>query len=170
MIADYLIPSPLGEIALREEDGYLTGVFFVGQKYFPPLAFAQPGSSVPDVIRDARNQLMAFFAGERRVFTVPVRLRGTAFQRRVWRELALIPYGTVLSYGALAKRMGLGSGHARAVGSANGRNPVSIIVPCHRVLGDSGELTGYAGGLERKQALLLLENALAVSGQDDLFN
>ncbi|WP_297832634.1 methylated-DNA--[protein]-cysteine S-methyltransferase [Pseudomonas sp.] len=159
MIQGYLALSPLGDIALRAEDDALTGVFFVGQKYYPELVFAAAHErSVPRVVSQAREQLAEFFSGERRVFDLPLRLRGTPFQRLVWQQLLLIPYGEIVSYGAMAKNMGLSSGHSRAVGTANGRNPVSIIVPCHRVIGSSGDLTGYAGGVDRKQALLSLEN------------
>ncbi|MEB0090368.1 methylated-DNA--[protein]-cysteine S-methyltransferase [Pseudomonas sp. CCI1.2] len=154
----YLAASPLGDIALRVEDDALTGVFFVGQKYYPDLMFLPDEPSVPRVVILAREQLAEFFSGERRVFTLPLLMRGTPFQRLVWQQLSLIPYGEIVSYGTLAKNMGLGSGHSRAVGTANGRNPISIIVPCHRVIGGSGGLTGYAGGVDRKQALLSLEN------------
>jgi methylated-DNA-[protein]-cysteine S-methyltransferase len=158
MIPGYLVASPLGDIALRAEDDALTGVFFVGQKYYPELALITDERHVPRVIRLAQEQLIEFFAGQRRTFDVPLRFRGTPFQEQVWQELARIPYGELLSYGAMAKKMGLSAGHSRAVGTANGKNPISIIVPCHRVIGASGDLTGYAGGVERKRALLALEN------------
>lgn len=158
MIPGYLVASPLGDIALRAEDDALTGVYFVGQKYYPELALVTDERNVPRVIGLAQEQLAEFFAGERREFELPLRFRGTPFQEQVWRELARIPYGELLSYGAMAKKMGLSAGHSRAVGTANGKNPISIIVPCHRVIGASGDLTGYAGGVERKRALLALEN------------
>jgi methylated-DNA-[protein]-cysteine S-methyltransferase len=159
MSQGYLASSPLGDIALRAEDGALTGVFFVGQKYYPDLLLTDAHeSSVPRVVSQAREQLAEFFSGERKAFDLPLQLRGTPFQRLVWQQLLLIPYGEIVSYGAMAKNMGLSSGHSRAVGTANGKNPVSIIIPCHRVIGSSGDLTGYAGGVERKQALLSLEN------------
>lgn len=158
MIPGYLVSSPLGDIALRAEDDALTGVYFVGQKYYPELALVTDERSVPRVICLAQEQLIEFFAGQRRVFDVPLRFRGTPFQEQVWQELARIPYGELLSYGGMAKKMGLSAGHSRAVGTANGKNPISIIVPCHRVIGASGDLTGYAGGVERKRALLALEN------------
>jgi methylated-DNA-[protein]-cysteine S-methyltransferase len=153
----FLAPSPLGDIALRVEDDALTGVYFTGQKYFPTLAMDTGRQAVPAVVVRAREQLAEFFAGERRRFDLSLLMHGTVFQRRVWQALQDIPYGLVVSYGDIAKEIGLGSGHARAVGGANGRNPISIIVPCHRVIGGSGALTGYAGGIERKQALLALE-------------
>jgi methylated-DNA-[protein]-cysteine S-methyltransferase len=163
MIHGYLISSPLGDIALRAEDEALTGVFFVGQKYYPALTLMPDDHSVPRVIRQAEEQLAEFFSGERRVFDLPLRPRGTPFQEQVWRELARIPYGEVVSYGAMARNMGLSPGHSRAVGMANGRNPICIILPCHRVIGSGGDLTGYAGGMERKRALLKLENAMGIS-------
>ena len=155
----YLITSPLGDIALRAEGNALTGLFFVGQKFFPTLALEPLERGAPSVAVQAREQLAAYFAGTLQAFDLPLRLPGTAFQLRVWRALSAIPYGTVTSYGAIAARLGLGPNHARAVGSAVGRNPVSIVVPCHRVLAGGGGLAGYAGGLDRKQALLALERS-----------
>lgn len=156
-----LMPSPLGEILLRAQDDALTGVFFVGQKYFPMHDTVQVDGAHEraslKVLHEAAQQLAEYFSGERQRFTVRVQLAGTAFQRRVWGGLVEIPYGEIESYGRLAQRLGLNAGSARAVGAANGRNPVSIIVPCHRVIAGNGELTGYAGGLARKEALLGLE-------------
>ncbi len=152
-----LMSSPLGDILLRAEDDALTGLFFVGQKYFPAHDVAPACGALPRVLAHAQEQLDEYFAGERRDFTVPVRLAGTAFQRSVWDALTKIPYGHIESYGRLAQRLGLAAGSARAVGAANGRNPVSIVVPCHRVISSAGDLTGYAGGLARKEALLALE-------------
>lgn len=157
MTPGHLITTPLGDVVLRAENDFLTGVFFIGQKYFPSISIAPPPHPVPAPIRQAQKELEEFFSGERQRFTVPFRLSGTPFQQRVWRELSVIPYGTVVSYGTIAVRMGLNGDHARAVGSAIGRNPVSMIVPCHRVVSGDGLLTGYAGGIDRKQALLMLE-------------
>ena len=159
MIPGYLLSSPLGDIALRVEDDTLTGVYFIGQKHYPGLVMMPDDQHVPRVVRMAQEQLTEFFRGERRVFDVPLRMRGTPFQEQVWAELARIPYGEMISYGAMARKMGLSPGHSRAVGTANGKNPISIIVPCHRVNGAGGDLTGYAGGVDRKRALLALENA-----------
>ena len=158
----YRIESPLGNIVVCAEHDALTGVFFTGQKHFPALSIADASgaeaSQEPYVISQAREELDAFFAGELRVFTVPYQaIAGTPFQRQVWQELARIPYGERVSYGDIARRLNLPVGAARAIGSANGRNPISIIVPCHRVIASSGALTGYAGGLDRKDALLRLE-------------
>ena len=107
-----------------------------------------------------RGQLEEYFAGERTLFDVALEMEGTPFQRRVWRELEAIPYGETISYGELARRVGQPSA-ARAVGLANGRNPVAVIVPCHRVIGADGSLTGYGGGMERKRILLGLESGAA---------
>jgi methylated-DNA-[protein]-cysteine S-methyltransferase len=109
------------------------------------------------VIEDARKQVDEYFAGERRAFSVKLRLEGTAFQQRVWSALREIAFGDAWTYGDLARHLGLPAAASRAVGGANGRNPVAIIVPCHRVIGGDGTLTGYAGGIERKQHLLTLE-------------
>ena len=110
----------------------------------------------PSALADVRSELGEYFAGERTRFDVPLVLRGSPFQVRVWRALQEIPYGRTASYGELARRVGRPSG-ARAVGLANGRNPIAVIVPCHRVIGADGSLTGYGGGLERKRRLLELE-------------
>ncbi|HJT20674.1 MAG TPA: methylated-DNA--[protein]-cysteine S-methyltransferase [Nitrospira sp.] len=110
------------------------------------------------VLREAERQLAEYFNGERRTFDLPLHPRGTAFQQRVWRQLQRIPYGRTQSYGHLASAIGRGSA-SRAVGMANSRNPLSIVVPCHRVIGASGHLTGFAGGIEIKLKLLKLENA-----------
>ena len=155
-----LIPGPLGEIMLRAEDDALTGVFFVGQKYFPcadASAHCCPIADAPRVLRETQQQLDEYFAGEREHFTLRLRPAGTAFQRSVWDQLVKIPFGEIDSYGRIAQRLGLAAGSARAVGAANGRNPISIVVPCHRVVSSAGDLTGYAGGLHRKEALLALE-------------
>lgn len=160
----YLIASPLGGIMLRVEDNALTGVFFAGQKYFPELPCltvpaAARTAALPAVVHQAREQLDEFFAGQRRRFDLPLRMHGSAFQRRVWQALQEIPYGSIVAYGDIAREIGLDKDHARAVGAANGRNPISVVVPCHRVVGASGALTGYAGGIGRKQALLALEKS-----------
>jgi methylated-DNA-[protein]-cysteine S-methyltransferase len=114
------------------------------------------------VLVQAARELAEYFAGDRRDFDVPVGPPGTPFQQAVWAELRRVPYGTTTTYGALAARLG-SPGAVRAVGSANGRNPVAVLVPCHRVVGSDGNLRGYAGGVERKRALLDLER----SGPED---
>lgn len=118
--------------------------------------------------REAMAQLEAYFAGRLRVFDLPLAPRGTTFQQQVWRALRAIPYGTTLSYGDLARRIGKPSA-VRAVGAANGRNPIAIVIPCHRVIGADGSLTGFGGGLPIKRALLVLEGSLPHAPQMGLF-
>lgn len=151
--------SPLGTMLLAATDDGLAGVWFEGQKHGPDSRGWREDASHP-VLRAAIGQLQAYFAGERSGFDLPLDLRaGTPFQQSVWDALRAIPPGGTTSYGELARRLGRPQA-ARAIGAAVGRNPVSIVVPCHRVLGTGGALTGYAGGLERKTALLRLEGAL----------
>ena len=154
-VCDY--ESPLGKMLLAADDGGLTGAWFYGQRYFARgLAGAEKDTETetPALVA-ARLWLDAYFAGGRPgVADVPLTPRGTAFQRRVWDALLAIPYGETRTYGELSAELG---SSPRAVGAAVGKNPISVIVPCHRILGAGGSLTGYAGGLERKQALLELE-------------
>jgi methylated-DNA-[protein]-cysteine S-methyltransferase len=147
------IDSPIGPLALAGRGQLLTNLRMVNQTYEPNRT-----NWVPDdrAFPDAVQQLEAYFAGERTDFDLELSLAGSEFQRRVWQALLTIPYGETRSYGEIAEQIGA-SGAARAVGLANGRNPIAIIVPCHRVIGASGSLTGYGGGLERKQSLLELE-------------
>jgi methylated-DNA-[protein]-cysteine S-methyltransferase len=150
------LDSPIGVLTLAASDGYLTGVYMDGQRHAPdplPEPFRHDAG-----FADIADQLEAYFAGDLLAFDIPIRLEGTEFQRRVWSHLREIPYGETISYGELARRMG-SPGAARACGLANGRNPVSVIVPCHRVIGADGRLTGYGGGLERKAWLLDHESA-----------
>jgi len=153
MIHYRTIDSPIGPLALAGRGKVLTNLRMVDQTYEPDRT-----NWVPDdrAFPDAVEQLEAYFAGERTDFDLELSLTGTEFQRRVWQALLTIPYGETRSYGEIAEQIGA-SGAARAVGLANGRNPIAIIVPCHRVIGASGSLTGYGGGLERKQSLLELE-------------
>ena len=151
--------SPLGTMLLAATDQGLAGVWFVGQRHGPDSSGWREDPQHP-VLREAVAQLAAYFAGERTAFDLPLDLQaGTAFQRSVWQELIAIPRGGTTSYAELGRRLGRPQA-ARAVGAAVGRNPISIVVPCHRVLGTGGALTGYAGGLERKTALLRLEGVL----------
>jgi len=124
-----------------------------------PLAFMQEETPAParQVFQQARTEIIEYFQGKRRSFEMPLRPQGTAFQKKVWDALLKIPYGELVSYGDVARSAGLSAGHGRAVGAAVGRNPLSIIIPCHRVVSGSGLLTGYSGGLDRKLALLQLE-------------
>ncbi|ULX52501.1 cysteine methyltransferase [Cupriavidus taiwanensis] len=160
------IDSPLGTVLLRARDGHLTGLFFAGQKYHP--AGVADSRDVPaadaTVLERAAAELAEYFDGRRDTFTVPLRFGGSPFQQRVWQALLEIPCGATASYGELARTLGLPPTHARAVGGAVGRNPLSVIVPCHRVLGSAGALTGYAGGIERKRALLRREGIATTTG------
>jgi methylated-DNA-[protein]-cysteine S-methyltransferase len=149
--AHTLVDSPLGALTLVESDGALTGLYMDAQRHLP--AVAQHGNRDDAILPAVREQLAAYWAGNLQEFTVPVRLTGTPFRRAVWQALLAIPYGQTWSYGKLAAHLGQ-PGASRAVGLANGRNPVSIVVPCHRVVGSSGRLTGYGGGLDRKHWLL----------------
>jgi methylated-DNA-[protein]-cysteine S-methyltransferase len=151
-----VIESPLGDVLVAATERGVAGVYFAGQKYFPAGAAAWQDAPERPVLKQARAELQEYFAGTRTTFTVPLDPRGTPFQMRVWKMLQDIPYGGTMSYGAIGARLGGGS-VARAVGAAVGRNPISVIVPCHRVVGANGALTGYAGGLDRKRALLALE-------------
>lgn len=151
--------SPMGTMLLAASDRGLAGVWFVGQRHGPDSSGWRADPEHP-VLRQAIAQLAAYFAGERVDFDLPLDLQaGTPFQQSVWDALRSIPRGGTTSYAELARRLGRPQA-ARAIGAAVGRNPVSIVVPCHRVLGTGGALTGYAGGLERKTALLQLEGAL----------
>lgn len=157
--AQTTIATPLGKLLLVRTAKGLAGVWFEGQKHCPePLAAVHRPDD--ELLRRAAAQLHQYFAGKRDVFDLPLDLHGTAFQRAVWQQLLAIPASGTTSYGAIAKALGSASA-VRAVGGAVGRNPVSVIVPCHRVVGADGSLTGYAGGIGRKRALLDLEHALA---------
>ncbi len=151
--------SPLGRILLVSDGSLLTGAYFSGQKYEPVPGHGWRPESDFRIFQDASFQLHEYFAGRRRQFDIPLNLRGTPFQMKVWNALLDIPLGATVSYGELAGRIKRKDA-VRAVGAAVGRNPVSVIVPCHRVIGSGGSLTGYAGGLERKRALLDLEKAI----------
>lgn len=152
--------SPLGPITLAASPMGLCGLWFDGQKHMPDTGTWPTAPAHHPVLPQAQDQLEAYFAGDTAAWTVPLDLRGgTAFQQAVWRALLAIPRGQTTSYGALSQRIGHPTA-VRALGAAVGRNPVSIVVPCHRVLGKDGSLTGYAGGLERKAALLQLEGAI----------
>lgn len=149
--------SPLGPMTLAASSQGLCGAWFDGQKHQPdPQAW--PQDAAHPVLLQAQAQLAEYFAGQRRVFELPLDLgAGTEFQQTVWRGLLEIAPGTTTAYGELARRIGAPLA-VRALGAAVGRNPISIIVPCHRVVGAGGALTGYAGGLDRKAALLRLEH------------
>lgn len=160
------LDSPIGEIFLLGDGTCLTGLFLPRHKGRPELHDSWKRSDASFV--EARQQLSEYFDGQRQQFDLPMKLDGTPHQLRVWQELTRIPFGTTISYGELARRTGNPSA-SRAVGNANGRNPISIIVPCHRVIGSSGKLTGYGGGLHNKEWLLEWERRTSSPVQDDLF-
>ncbi len=156
------LASPIGELLITASDSGLTGVWFPGNEQVAaprPVDGRRPGSAV---LARACEQLGQYFAGTRTTFDIPLDPPGTPFQRRVWDALRTIPYGTTLSYSELARRLG-DVRATRAVGAANGKNPIPIIVPCHRVIGANGALTGFGGGLDRKRWLLEHEGALTTT-------
>lgn len=153
MIQYRTINSPIGLLTLAGQGQALTNLRMVDQTYEPSRTGWSPN---PHAFNDAVDQLNAYFAGELTTFELELDLRGPAFQRRVWQALLTIPFGETRSYGEIAEQIGA-PGAARAVGLANGHNPIAIVVPCHRVIGASGSLTGYGGGLDRKRSLLALE-------------
>jgi len=160
-----VVESPAGPMLLESDGAVILRMTFVRDIAEPP---GDNGESVP-VLVEARRQLEEYFAGERHEFDLPLAGAGTDFQRRVWAELGKIPFGETVSYGDIARRLGMTPGAARAVGLANGANPIAIAVPCHRVIGANGKLVGYAGGLERKQYLLGLESTGTDRDQKSLF-
>jgi methylated-DNA-[protein]-cysteine S-methyltransferase len=151
------MPSPIGGLRLLADGELLVGIWF---EHGRDAARAAPGlvEQTSKVLERARAQLDEYFAGQRQEFDLPLDPRGTKFQRRVWQRLGAIPYGETTTYGALARDLG-DAGASRAVGLANGSNPIPIVIPCHRVIGADGSLTGFGGGLPIKQALLELERA-----------
>ncbi|MER7516706.1 methylated-DNA--[protein]-cysteine S-methyltransferase [Streptomyces sp. NPDC126499] len=153
-----IVDSPYDALTLVAVDGVLSRIHMTDQRHRPPEETF--GERDPRPFTEAVRQLDAYFAGELTVFDLPLKLIGTPFQLRVWELLRLIPYGETRTYGELAEALG-SPGASRAVGLANGRNPVSIVVPCHRVIGTSGSLTGYGGGLDRKKRLLAFESGAA---------
>jgi methylated-DNA-[protein]-cysteine S-methyltransferase len=164
--------SPVGELRLVAASGALVGIDFLGRlpteggESVSVARHAARAGALPmeercdtdPLLREATRQLTAYFAGVLREFDLPLAPAGTAFQRSVWEQLRRIGYGETASYGEVARRLGLTGHGARAVGLANGRNPIPVVVPCHRVVGASGSLTGYGGGIARKQQLLDLES------------
>jgi len=151
--------SPLGELLLAAGGEALTGLWFEGQNYYArTLDEAHTEKDLP-VFAETARWLDLYFSGREPDFTPPLSPAGTPFQREVWALLRKIPYGATTTYGALARELGRPVSSARAVGAAIGQNPISLLIPCHRVLGAGGALTGYAGGLERKRRLLALERA-----------
>ena len=154
--------SPVGQLRIVEHDGAITAIEF---EPFVSVPTGRPMGERDDdhpLLKQAVEQLRAYFARELKEFDLPLAPAGSAFQQRVWQQLLTIGYGETASYGEIARRLGMTNAASRAVGLANGRNPIPIVIPCHRVVGANGTLTGYAGGLERKQILLQVE-------QDALF-
>ena len=162
-----VIESPIGPLLVAGDEAGLRHIFFPrGGKALPPEdGWVRDGRP----FRELARQLAEYFAGRRRTFELTLAPEGTAFQRATWRALTEIPYGTTLSYGELARRVGR-PGASRAVGAANGANPLPIVVPCHRVIGADGSLTGFGGGLPAKRALLALEGVDCSGGQVRLFD
>jgi methylated-DNA-[protein]-cysteine S-methyltransferase len=157
-----IVPSPVGELRLEGDGACLSGLFLAGQRYEPPLT--------PDQQRDdtrfaaMAEQLAAYFAGRLTSFELPLAPRGTPFQQQVWQALTRIPYGQTTTDGTIPHQLGRPAA-SRAVGAAVGQNPISIVIPCHRVVGSQGSLTGYAGGLDRKRWLLEHERQHATEGR-----
>jgi methylated-DNA-[protein]-cysteine S-methyltransferase len=165
MIHYRTVDSPIGPLALAGRGRVLTNLRMLNQTYEPNRSdWVHDDGAFPDAV----DQLEAYFAGERTEFDLELKLIGSEFQRRVWQALLTIPYGETRSYGEIAEQIGA-AGAARAVGLANGHNPIAIIVPCHRVIGANGSLTGYGGGLDRKRSLLDMEKGVK-SGSLTLFD
>lgn len=160
------LDSPLGAVTLASDGTHLVGLWFDGQTYFSRGLAKEHEEKFLPIFAETERWLAMYFSGKRPDFTPPICLRGTAFQKEVWDILRAIPYGQTMTYGEIAaqiaKKKGIEKMSAQAVGGAVGHNPITLIVPCHRVVGANGNLTGYAGGLERKRWLLELEQ-LAVS-------
>ncbi len=167
------MPSPVGELTIAATERGLAAVYFERHKHGPTSAERDAWrrddgrNPASRILARAREQLTAYFAGQCTAFDLPLSPTGTPFQHRVWAELRSIPFGGLSSYGELARRLG-SPGAARAVGAANGRNPISIVVPCHRVVGANGSLTGFGGGIERKRWLLEHEARVAGTRQEGI--
>ncbi|MEM1278787.1 MAG: methylated-DNA--[protein]-cysteine S-methyltransferase [Cyanobacteria bacterium P01_H01_bin.152] len=157
--------SSLCTLLLTSDGRSLTGLYLDGQKYFPTQVQTWTAAPQIEPLPQVREQLGEYFAGQRQTFDLPLNPSGTNFQQRVWQCLQQIPFGTTCSYGTLAQMIGNPSA-SRAVGAANGRNPISIIVPCHRVVAANRQLTGYAGGLDRKRWLLQHEQSHTTDRQN----
>jgi methylated-DNA-[protein]-cysteine S-methyltransferase len=155
--AHVTVPSPVGPLTIVAQDGRIAGLYMDAQRHAPgPEAYGIAGVPAEEPFAAAAAQLAAYFGGRLTEFDLPLGPAGTDFQRRVWDGLRAIPYGQTVSYGELARRLGQPAA-SRAVGLANGRNPIAIVVPCHRVVGADGSMTGYGGGVDRKRFLLALE-------------
>lgn len=149
--------SPLGSVLLAADQNGLTGLWFVGQKYFPSFSDGNFFENETPVLTEAKHWLSLYFSGKEPDFLPSLHPQGSSFRQAVWNVLLTIPRGQTMTYGEIARRLNVRS--AQAVGGAVGHNPISILIPCHRVVGSDGSLTGYAGGLARKEWLLHLEGA-----------
>jgi methylated-DNA-[protein]-cysteine S-methyltransferase len=159
-----VVPSPVGPLTIVARDGMITGLYMQAQRHGPdPATLSLPADADDEPFATAVSQLAAYFNGTLTEFDLPLAPEGTPFQRKVWDGLRAIPYGQTVSYGELARSIGSPAA-SRAVGLANGRNPIAIVVPCHRVIGSDGSLTGYGGGLDRKQFLLSFERGASPAG------
>ena len=150
------VSTSLGTMVLASDGDALTGAWFDGQRHQPPVEASWQQRRGLALLRQAETELAEYFAAERTAFSLPLAPAGTPFQREIWRAIAAVAYGQTIAYRELAARIGRPA-CIRAAGAATGRNPLSIIVPCHRIVGADGALTGYAGGIERKRRLLALE-------------
>ena len=174
-MADFIhhYESPLGSITIAADGAALTGLWFDGQRHFGGTLSADPQETFLTVFAEADHWLDRYFSREIPDFTPPLNLRGTPFRRLVWQQLLRIPYGRAITYGQLADSLSVQTGRrvsARAVGGAVGHNPISLIIPCHRVIGADGSLTGYAGGTDRKAALLRMESGITNTFQENSNN
>lgn len=160
MISYSYYESPIGRLLLVASSEGVRGIHFFEEKYYPSIEDSWSADAEHPMLQAAQDQLTEYFASQRRVFELPLDPVGTEFQKKVWQALRTIPFGETRSYIDIARQLGDPKA-TRAVGAANGRNPISIVVPCHRVVGADGSLTGYAGGLQRKHALLRLEHTQA---------
>jgi len=154
-----LYESPQGQMLLVADDAGLSGVYFDGQKYLPQVEQDWRRDARHAPLRQAKRELSEYFGGGRKRFETALAPEGTPFQQAVWKAISAVGFGKTITYSELALHAGF-PGSARAAGAATGRNPISIIVPCHRIVGSNGSLTGYAGGLDRKRALLALESGI----------
>jgi methylated-DNA-[protein]-cysteine S-methyltransferase len=163
-----VIDTPLGKIQAAARNNALTGLWFIGQKYFPTDTETWLNKPDYSVFAALRDWLEAYFSGKKPEMNIPLAPHGTDFQQAVWKLLLEIPCGKTTTYGAISERLSSAGKRAaaQAVGGAVGHNPISLIIPCHRVLGADGSLTGYAGGLEKKRALLELEGAIPTEAPD----
>ena len=152
-----IMKTELGDLTLVANESELIGIYFEKHRHMPKMQKTWTLNPRHPVLLQAEKQLKEYFAGKRDTFSIPMNFAGTDFQKKIWKEIAQIPFGKTISYGELARKAGKPKA-IRAAGAATGRNPVSIIVPCHRVLGKNNAITGYAGGLDRKRHLLALEN------------